>query len=281
MHHSTLRRLTVAALAVSTVTVLVPAAVHFGSAALAGTPDQVQREPMLRRASELVGMNVYNDKSEKLGSVDELVLNGSKDRISYVVLSYGGVMGIGDKLFAIPWRMVEHKPLEKDKLFINIDKDRLAAAPGFEKSHWPDSASADYWKSVNSYYVPDAEHMQSADKTLDEGSQTAWMRQVSQIEGADVKNPQDESLGDIKDLVIECHTGDVRYAVLSFGGWMGIDSKLFAVPMDDIKGSADHNYFVLDVTKDRLKAAPGFDKGQWPDMSDSHWSDAVDSYYKH
>lgn len=64
---------------------------------------------------------------------------------------------------------------------------------------------------------------------MDDG--LAWNRKVSEVIGADVHNQQKENLGDIKDLVIHTSNGRVRYAVVSFGGWLGMGDKLFAVPM--------------------------------------------------
>jgi sporulation protein YlmC with PRC-barrel domain len=278
------RRLVLVALCGSAV-VMLPAPYFIANHVLAAS-QQVVREPVLHRASELMSRAVYNDKGEKLGTVDELVLDGNKDHIDYFVLSYGTTLGMGGKLFAIPWRMVEHKPLGEDKLYVNIDPDKLAAAPGFDKKNWPNKPSDDYWKQVDNYFAPSADEMQghasdsSHDQNTPKENGVAWLRLVSNVIGADVKNTQGESLGDVKDVVVECHTGDVKYAVLSFGSWYTMSSKLFAVPMDQLKGADGQENFVLDVSKDKLKDAPGFDKNAWPDFADPHWSDQVDAYYK-
>lgn len=102
----------------------------------------------------------------------------------------------------------------------------------------------------------------------------------STMEGADVKSPTGENLGDIKDLMIDLNTGRVAYAVVSFGGLLGIGSKLFAVPMQALKQDAANKCFTLDTTKAALEEAHGFDNDNWPDFADRNWQSAVHAHYK-
>jgi sporulation protein YlmC with PRC-barrel domain len=95
-----------------------------------------------------------------------------------------------------------------------------------------------------------------------------------------VVNASGESLGEIKDLMIDTGTSRVSYAVLEFGGFLGMGTKLFAVPMEAIKLDATRKHFVLDVAKERLQAAPGFDKGHWPDFADPSFVESIHSYYR-
>jgi len=98
--------------------------------------------------------------------------------------------------------------------------------------------------------------------------------------GADVENPKGEDLGDIKDVVIDRATGRIAYAVISFGGFMGLGDKLFAVPWGAFSQSAaDKDTFILDVDKDRLKNAPGFDQHNWPQMASREWVSSLYTYY--
>jgi sporulation protein YlmC with PRC-barrel domain len=97
--------------------------------------------------------------------------------------------------------------------------------------------------------------------------------------GNDVFNKASESVGDIKDIMIDMKSGSVSYAVLSFGGFMGVGEKLFAVPWDALKLDTVNKRFELDVTKERLEGAPGFDKNKWPDMADPAWVAGIHAYY--
>ncbi len=97
--------------------------------------------------------------------------------------------------------------------------------------------------------------------------------------GEDVYNRQDEDLGDIKEIMLDMRSGQVAYAVLSFGGVFGIGDKLFAVPWQSLQLDTANKRFLLDVSKQQLKNAPGFDKDQWPDMASAEFSTQIHSFY--
>jgi sporulation protein YlmC with PRC-barrel domain len=107
--------------------------------------------PELMGADTLNGNDVYNQKDEDLGDIKEIMLNMRTGRISYAVLSYGGFLSLGEKLFAVPWEAL--KLDTKNKRFVlNVDKDRLESAPGFDKDHWPNMADTAWAKGIHSYY---------------------------------------------------------------------------------------------------------------------------------
>ena len=97
--------------------------------------------------------------------------------------------------------------------------------------------------------------------------------------GDSVVNANDEDLGDIKDIMLDMQTGQVVYAVLAFGGFLGMGEKLFAVPWQALHLDTINHRFVLDVEKDYLKTAPGFDKDAWPDMADATWAGGIHDFY--
>jgi hypothetical protein len=98
--------------------------------------------------------------------------------------------------------------------------------------------------------------------------------------GADVKNLQGENLGDIKDIVIDRASGRIVYAVVSFGGFLGLGEKLFAIPWSAFSQSTAHkDTFVLAIDKERLKNAPGFDQHNWPQMASREWVSNLYTYY--
>ena len=99
------------------------------------------------------------------------------------------------------------------------------------------------------------------------------------LTGDNVVNQLDESLGDIKEIMLDMRSGRVAYAVLSFGGVLGMGDKLFAVPWNALKLDTVNKRFVLNVEKTRLESAPGFDKDAWPNMADSSWEKDIHAYY--
>jgi sporulation protein YlmC with PRC-barrel domain len=99
------------------------------------------------------------------------------------------------------------------------------------------------------------------------------------LSGNDVYNSDGEDLGDVKDFMLDMSDGKVGYAVLSFGAFLGMGEKLFAVPWNALTLDTENKRFILNVDKDRLKHAPGFDKGHWPDMADQSWAREIHAYY--
>jgi sporulation protein YlmC with PRC-barrel domain len=102
---------------------------------------------------------------------------------------------------------------------------------------------------------------------------------ASTLSGDRVRNSAGEDLGKIHDIMIDVPTGRIAYAVLSFGGVLGIGDKLFAVPWSALRVDEDKKQLILDVEKSRLENAPGFDKDNWPDMADTSWGSQIYSYY--
>ena len=103
-------------------------------------------------ASKIIGEAVVNRQNEDLGKIHELVIDAKEGRLAYAVLSFGGFMGMGNKLFAVPWRAFEFAKLE-NKLILNVDKEKLKAAPGFDQdAKWPDFADRTWGNSIYKYY---------------------------------------------------------------------------------------------------------------------------------
>jgi sporulation protein YlmC with PRC-barrel domain len=103
----------------------------------------------------------------------------------------------------------------------------------------------------------------------------------SQLVGLEVKNKQGKDLGKVEDLVVDLKTGDVRYAALSFGGFAGFGTKLFAVPWQAMTYTLADNdrYFVFDTTPEKLQQQEGFDSSRWPNFADKKWTDSIDKHY--
>jgi len=99
------------------------------------------------------------------------------------------------------------------------------------------------------------------------------------LTGEKVVSETGEKLGTITHIMLDVGEGTIKYAVLSFGGALGLGNKLFAVPWSSLALDVDNKWFVLNVDKDRLRDAPGFDPDHWPTMADERWATMVHGYY--
>ena len=115
--------------------------------------------------------------------------------------------------------------------------------------------------------------------SIDPTSPAPKLLSATSLMSDDVYNQNEEKLGSIKDMMLNIHSGTVSYAVLSFGGFLGMGEKLFAVPWSAMTLDTVNKRFVLNVASDRLENAPGFDKDHWPDMADPTWAQSIHTYY--
>ena len=109
--------------------------------------------------------------------------------------------------------------------------------------------------------------------------QTNLVLSASSLDGDNVKNAQGDDLGSIKDIMINMQTGDVEYYVLSFGGFLGLGDKLFAIPPQAISVDTENECCILNVEKERLENAPGFDDDNWPNMANESFRDQIYGHY--
>ena len=120
---------------------------------------------------------------------------------------------------------------------------------------------------------------------LDAKTGNATVR-ASRLIGANLKNSNDESVGEIKDLVLDAATGKIRYAAVTYGGFLGVGSKLYAVPFEAFRVRQNTSSvtpgdytLTLDVTKEQLKGDQGFDNEHWPDFANASFTADLDRRY--
>lgn len=111
-----------------------------------------------------------------------------------------------------------------------------------------------------------------------EGSRPAVMG-LDTLHGNEVYNHRNESLGNIKEIMLDMKSGTVTYAVLSYGGFLGMGEKLYAVPWNALKLDGQNKRWVLNIDKAKVESAPGFDKHHWPDMTSQAWVSQIHTFY--
>ena len=230
-------------------------------------------KPGTVRASKIIGMNVYDRQgNDKLGTVKDVLIDPSANRVEYAVLSTTKAAGMGDRYVGVPWTEFTETQDGKD-LAIKTDKDRLAQAPSFTGDRWPDQADRSFWDKVSSYFGGSASNASS------EAAREMHLVRGSQLLKQAVENPQSQRLGTIQDLVYDVSSGRVRYAVLGEGGVLGLGEKYVAIPLNAFRFSDDNSKLVLNADKDRLAQAPGFDKNNWPDVANRQFDQQVTNYW--
>ena len=126
----------------------------------------------------------------------------------------------------------------------------------------------------------DGARLSGADAPRGSAGPGPFVMAAETLAGDSVVNRDGEDLGTLEHIMIDVRSGRVAYAVLSFGGFLGMGDKLFAIPWSALRIDPPNHRFILDVDKETLKNAPGFDKDHWPSMADEKWAREVHTYYK-
>lgn len=218
------------------------------------------------RVSNLLGKDVQDVNARSIGQVKDLVIDTRDGRVSHVVLSAGGFLGIGDKLTAIPADAIAGV-VDNGKLVLDMPKSRLQSYPQFDSDQWPDWNARGHGLEA------------ASDRSNDEGQAraAARYRRASQLLDAKVTTPDGKDLGQIDDMVVGLGDGRVRYGVARFDRGLMKGDKRVVVPVDAVHPDGNGN-LVVAASRDELQAAPAFRQSQWPDANDERSRNAKDRY---
>ena len=108
-------------------------------------------QPIILSSSSVTGDEVVNTQGDGLGRIEDIMLDVDDERIAYAVVSFGGFLGFGDKLFAVPWGALK-LDAENQRFVLNETKERLENAPGFDKDNWPNMADRTLGTTLYDYY---------------------------------------------------------------------------------------------------------------------------------
>lgn len=112
------------------------------------------------RASDLIGMEVYNAEGDALGSVYDIVIDARKGRVRYAALSYGGFLGFGEKLVAVPWEVFTIQNIQarnEYNLVLHATEEQIKGATGFDHDNWPNFADPELAEELDAHYGIDSE----------------------------------------------------------------------------------------------------------------------------
>ena len=174
------------------------------SGASSGKSAQSQQQGQMR-TSELIGAQVRDSQGKALGEIEDVVLDLRGGKVHAAVLSFGGILGMGEKNYAFP--ISQLKPgKRKDQFTMNVDKQKLENAQGFAQGQWP-AMNDEYWGRVGG--------QASAGQTKSQGrKKDMQLVRASELEGKDVQDKSGQEVGQIQDVVIDMKSGQLRNIVL-------------------------------------------------------------------
>jgi sporulation protein YlmC with PRC-barrel domain len=220
----------------------------------------------------VLGQAVKDENGKDAGHIKEVIFEAITGNLTYTVLTLGGFVGLGEKLFMVPWYMLQ-QPISNDTFRLAMTAEELKDAPSFNADKWPDMEDRHWTDAVHVYYGNVSalgKHLPPKTAGDERGGFVPhrFLRASAVLQGS-IANARGQLLGDIKDMVLDTAAGKVTYAVLGFGGVIGLGEKLFAIPWPELQESRGLGTFTLDVDKKVLQEAPGFDKNHWPQTAES------------
>jgi sporulation protein YlmC with PRC-barrel domain len=224
-------------------------------------------------ASTLRDMPVKNQQGETIGEIERVMFDLEDGRVAYVILDFDGWFDVGGRHIAAPWEALKLAPGARE-VSLTVDKEKLQKAPGFAPNAWPTAVERPWLTDVYTYYgyQPYPALRTRATDRFDVAS-------AESLIDRDVENRQGNDFGEIADLAVDLSNGRIAYAMLEYGGWLGLGEQLAAVPWKSLQADAATRQFTLDVNTDQLKTLPSFAREEWPQKLDREWLANVYSRY--
>jgi sporulation protein YlmC with PRC-barrel domain len=221
------------------------------------------------RVQQFIDMSVQNQQGERLGEIEDVVIDTADGRIAYAALD----SGLFGPLHAVPWEALRVAQ-DKSTVILNVAKEALQKAPTFRRENWPDTVDPDWLASVYSYYgYPPYPGL--TEITV----QHVRLARSTTLLGLKVRSPEREELGKIEDLVIDLREGYIAYVILSRGGLLGVGKTLHAVPWTAIRIEPIERVAVLYIEKQKLDSAPPLEEGIWQETASRRWLAGIYAYY--
>jgi sporulation protein YlmC with PRC-barrel domain len=203
-----------------------------------------------------------NAQGENLGEIDHIIVNSQNGQVHYAVLSFGGFMKMGDKLFAYP--MSAFKLGNDNKLVLNVDKSELKNAKGFDDRNWPNWNDANYRKGIDRTFK------------VDPVKEDAPLVRMSWLLDQDINDLSGNEVGEVEDVVVNLKDNKVHYVVAELDDW-GLGDEVYALPVSAF--STKGKDLVLNVPKERINNKFAFEDDRWPNINDEKYVRDMDAYF--
>lgn len=230
----------------------------------------------LERANKLIGREVRSSDNQKLGKIDNFVVDLETGRILYVVVGSGGVAGVGEKKFAVAPEVFTET--QGKDAHLNMDKAKFEAAPEFTKDIDKDTElnKASFPSKVYEYF---GQNPWWKGATSASEGEFHNVHKVSDLIGMKIQNVSNQDMGKVDNVILDVPDARVAYVIFNPDRSLGLGDYYYAFPPNALTLSSDHKNLVSDISKEKLNGAPHFDKNNWPNLSDPNWASQVYKYY--
>lgn len=229
------------------------------------------------RADKLKGLDIKGDADKDVGDIEAMIVDSDNGQIAYAIVSQGGVLGVGERKFLLPWRALKFSTKEdKDNDALDVHttftKEQIAAFPEFKKGEVISEGIE--LKAYESAKI-------RMDSTL--GLKPARLVSSADIDGCKVRSKSNEDLGKVERLLVDPMEARIAYTVLDTGGLLGLGDKHIAMPWQITEVNFDKDqkaFLVTSLTKDSVEAAPMYTEKEWKRMTSPVWLRELAAHFK-
>ncbi len=263
------------------------------------------------RGSELLDYDVENLNGEDIGDLNDLIIDMSDGRALFATMEYGGLLGFGANTYPLPLQALRSAAgitgttsltgtsgitgtglgLDDNVIVFNIAEETLENAPGYD-ADWPDLNSEDFetefrqfWSDPSLGALADSLDITGTDGITVTDIVSGSLAKASELIGFNIENADGDNIGEINDLLVDLGSGHVTYAILSFGGFLGLGDQLVAIPLSRFESAPETNgnravaNIVLNVEPETLENAPAFDPDAFPETNTAGWDTEWRQYW--
>jgi len=257
------------------------------------------------RVSELLDYDVENLNGEDIGDLNDLIIDMSDGRVLFATMEYGGLLGFGANTYPLPLQALRSAAgitattgitdadlgLDDNVIVFNIAEETLENAPGYD-ADWPDLNASDFeaefrqfWSDPSLGALTDSLDITGTDTVTVTDVVSGSLAKASELIGFNIENADGDNIGEINDLLVDLGSGHVTYAVLSFGGFLGLGDQLVAIPLRLFESAPETNgnravaNIVLNVEPETLENAPAFDLDAFPETNTTGWDTEWRQYW--
>jgi sporulation protein YlmC with PRC-barrel domain len=226
------------------------------------------------RANKIIGQTVLSSDHQKLGKINNMVVDLQSGHVLYAVVS---TSVIGGKDIAVPPKLFS--TVHGGNAQLTVDKAKFEAGPQFTSDiDKPENlAQASFVNQVYQYFGQNA-WWQGGTASANEGTFNNTHK-VKDLIGMKVEDVNNANFGKVSNAIVDLPAGRVLYVIFAPASNLNLGNNLYALPPDALTLSADKNNLVTGIDKAKLASAPHFDANNWPDLTNSSFASKVYQYY--
>jgi sporulation protein YlmC with PRC-barrel domain len=220
-----------------------------------------EKKTRIEKSTDLINANIKNKSGDHIGYLEDLAIERPSGRVAYAALSTKNALGLGGKLYAIPFSPLVWSDDHKN-LVLDVKKNEFDNAEGFDSKSWPTQVDPRWAKLSN--------------KPAFMLAKDARLVRLSSLTGLAARNEAGATLGKVHGFGMDWNNERIVYAAMSHGGVVGIGAKYFAIPWEALNLKSldlrvDDRCFVLNATPQDFDNANGFDPNSWPDKGNDRF----------